>query len=69
MKLTELIKGKTAVFVEFHSGNLFYRVDDFKFPVPVGELHGSSIKSSEKASVFLKWIRKTHKEIANAERG
>ena len=63
MTLTELIKGKTAVFVEFHSGNLFYEVDGFRFPVPVNELHGASVCASEKASVFMKWIRKTHKEI------
>jgi len=64
MKLTDLIKGKTATFVEFHGGNLFYEIDGmFRFPVPVDELQGASISSTEKASVFMKWIKRTHKEI------
>jgi len=64
MKITELIKGKTAIFVEFHSGNLFYEIDGkFRFPVPVEELKGSYVKSEEKAATFFKWIRKTLAEI------
>ena len=64
MKLTELIKGKVAVFEEFHSGNLFYTIDDsFRFPVPVNELDGATVSRIEKASVFMKWIKRTHKEI------
>lgn len=67
MKLTDLIKGRTAVFVEYHGGNLFYDIDGiFRFPVPVDELSGSSIKATEKASVFMKWIKRTHKEINDA---
>lgn len=64
IKVTELIKGKVAVFEEFHSGNLFYTIDDkFRFPVPVDELQGTSVGAKEKASVFMKWIKRTHKEI------
>lgn len=69
MKLTELIKGKTAKFVEFHSGNLFYEIDGkFRFPVPVNELHGASIGAEEKASTFMKWIKKTYNDINNSKR-
>ena len=64
MKVTDLIRGKTAVFVEFHSGNLFYEIDgEFRFPVPVEELHGASISAEEKASVFMKWIKRAVKQI------
>jgi len=68
MKITDLIKGKTAVFVEFHGGNLFYEIDGkFRFPVPVDELQGASVGAEEKASVFMKWIRITHNEIMAAQ--
>lgn len=64
MKLKTLIVGQTATFVEFHSGNLFYEIDGrFRFPVPVEELHGARIGASEKASVFMKWIKRTYNEI------
>ena len=80
MKLIDLIKDKKAVFVEFHSGNLFYEIDvwsdydshgvrsksKFRFPVPVDELHGASVGASEKASVFMKWIKHTHNDINQA---
>lgn len=63
MKLKDLIKGKTAVFTEYHGGNLFYQVGSFRFPVPVDELHGASIKAEEKASVFMKWIKRANDQI------
>ena len=62
-KLTELIKGKKAHFVEFHGGNLFYQIDSFKFPVPVDELQGACVSSEENASVFMKWVKRALKEI------
>ena len=65
MQLIELIKGNKATFIEFHSGTLFYEVNGFRFPIPVEELQGASIKAEEKASVFLKWIRKALKEVEN----
>ena len=64
MRLTELIRGKKALFVEYHSGNMFYEIDgSFRFPVPVDELHGSSIKAEENASVFMKWVKRALNEI------
>jgi hypothetical protein len=64
VRLTDLIKGKAAVFVEFHGGNLFYEIDGkFRFPVPVDELQGTSVLSEEKASVFMKWVKRALKQI------
>jgi hypothetical protein len=64
VRLTDLIKGKRAVFVEFHGGNLFYEIDGkFRFPVPVDELQGTSVLSEEKASVFMKWVKRSLKQI------
>jgi hypothetical protein len=62
-KLTDLIKNKQAEFVEMHGGNLFYQIDDFKFPIPVEDLQGTCVKRTEKASVFMKWVKRALKEI------
>ncbi len=66
MKLKELIVGKKAKFVEFHSETLFYDIEGFRFPVPIYELQGASVKSEEKASVFLRWVKRTLDEINKA---
>ncbi len=65
MKLVNLIQGRNVRFVEYHSGNLFYQIvgGTFRFAVPVDELDGSRVGVEEKASVFLKWIKRTLKEI------
>jgi len=65
-KFVDLIKGKTAVFVGFHGGNLFYDIDGFRFPIPVNELQGASIGSTEKAAVFMKWVKRAYDEINSA---
>lgn len=62
-KLTELIKGRTAIFEEFHGDTLFYSIGDFRFPIPIKDLRGAKIGREEKASVFMKWIKLTLKEI------
>ncbi|KZX57950.1 hypothetical protein A3709_20250 [Halioglobus sp. HI00S01] len=69
MKLTDLIKDQTAWFVEFHSGTMFYELSGsgFRFAVPVDELQGASVGATEKASVFLKWIKRAHKQINRSQ--
>lgn len=63
--ITQLVKGKTAVFVEYHSENMFYEIEgeNFRFPVPVKELQGTSVKAKERASVFMRWIKRALKQI------
>lgn len=65
-KLTKLIKGQTATFEEFHGNTLFYSIGSFRFPVPVEELHGVRVGKEEKASVFMKWIKRALKDIEEA---
>ena len=57
--LKQLIIGKEAHFKQFRNGSLYYETDDgFVFEVPVNELSGASVNATEKASVFMKWIKK-----------
>lgn len=69
MKFTDLIKGRTAHFISFQCGRLVYELDTgFTFYVPVSELHGASVSATEKASVFMKWIKRTYDEIEESKR-
>lgn len=47
----------------YRSGNLWYEVDDFKFPVPVTDIGDATFLASDKASLFMRYIRKHLNEI------
>jgi len=63
VQLQPLIKNKIAHFSDFHDGVLFYEVGNFRFPIPIEELDGAAINATEKASVFLKWIKRAVNDI------
>ncbi len=69
MKVTDLVKGNQANFVRYQSGSLIYSIDanGFEFSVPVDELGTAPVGASEKASVFLKWIKATLKAIEEGD--
>lgn len=54
---------KTVNFMFYRSGNLWYEVDDFKFPVPVTDIGDATFLASDKASLFMRYIRKHLNEI------
>lgn len=68
MKLIDILK-QNVRFVQFRNGSLFYETEDgkFKFEVPSVELGDSTISSTEKASLFMKWIKKAFKEYEQSE--
>lgn len=81
MQLRELVRGNTARFSHIHGGTLFYTIQEgpeggpnlagtkeFTFPVPVEELGGTLVNAEERASVFIKWIRKSLKDIESGNK-
>lgn len=58
--IKELVKDTTVVFVEYRKGNLWYLVvdHDFKFPVPIDDVGDGIFKNTDKALLFMRYIRK-----------
>jgi len=50
---------KRVVFVRFQSNELWYRCENgFEFPVPVSDTNDAAFLPEDKASAFMRWIRK-----------
>ena len=62
MKIAELIKDNKAIFQWYRDGNLWYKVLDFEFPVPISDTGTATFLKEDKAIFFMRWIRK-HLEI------
>ena len=62
MTLIEILK-QTVHFKHYRNDSLYYETDDgkFTFEVPIKDLGGSSVAASEKASLFMKWIKEAIK--------
>lgn len=51
--------GKTVNFTHYHDGNLWYETEDhFAFPVPVSDIGNATFLATDKAMLFMRYIRK-----------
>lgn len=69
MKIIDLVKNKTAKFVCYRDGDLWYSIDmgegTWEFPVPISDT-GTGVFTCELKCIFLmRWIRKY---MANLEK-
>jgi hypothetical protein len=65
-----VIGDKKVVFVRYQSDELWYRCENgFAFPVPRYDTGDAAFLAEDKASLFMRWIRKhiTFLEGARAE--
>ena len=60
--LKEILKQNVS-FKHYRNGSLFYQTDDekFIFEVPCEDLGNASVKSKERAFIFMKWIKEALK--------
>jgi hypothetical protein len=59
MKLTEMVKGKRVTLEYYCSEELWYITDDgFQFPVPIEDAGTAKFLASDKATLFMRYIRK-----------
>ena len=60
MTIKDLVKGTTVKFTYYRAGNLYYEVEgkDFEFPVPIEDTGEASFPATEKAMLFMRYIRK-----------
>lgn len=51
--------GKTVSFLHYHDGNLWYETEDhFSFPVPISDVGNATFLATDKAMLFMRYIRK-----------
>lgn len=62
--LKDRVRG-TVNFSHYFDGSLWYKTeDDFSFPVPVSDIGNATFLSTDKAILFMRYIRK-HMELIN----
>jgi len=51
--------GKKVEFVYYRGGELWYKTEnDFIFPVPVNDIGDATFNATDKAMLFMRYIRK-----------
>lgn len=67
ISLARMAKGNTVAFAfykenKLEQGELWYEIDVdgkiFQFPVPISEVGSAIFKASDKATIFMRYIRK-----------
>lgn len=54
-----MVAGKTVKFVKYQRSELWYVTEcGFEFPVPLDETGDAAFLDTDKAMMFMRWIRK-----------
>ena len=66
-KLKEMVTGdKRVTFVKYKLGELWYKAENgFEFPVPINDTGEAEFSASDKALLFMRWIRRHLTSIEN----
>jgi len=56
--LPQLVKGQTVAFAYARKGELWYKLADLLFPVPFEDMGDGTFMSEDKATMFMRYIRK-----------
>lgn len=69
LTVKDMVKdNKQVTFVHYREGELWYRTEDgFEFPVPVADVGSATMLASDKALLFMRYIRK-HVDMLNQAR-
>lgn len=68
MSIKDMVKdGKMVTFKLYHHGELWYATEDgFQFPVPIHDTGDGVFLNTDKAILFMRYIRKQLKAIEDA---
>ena len=68
ISIKEMIRDNKQVTFAFYKDNaLWYRTDDgFEFPVPIADVGGATMLATDKALLFMRYIRKHVEMLASA---
>lgn len=66
MNIKDMVSnGKKVTFLRYQNNELWYVTETgFEFPVPLEDTGNAAFNSSDKALIFMRWIRK-HIETIN----
>jgi len=65
LSIKDMIKDKKVTFLHYKDGDLWYETEcGFEFPVPVSDTGTATMLAVDKASLFMRWIRK-HRTLIN----
>ena len=57
--IKDMVKDKTVRFLYFKENDLFYTTEcGFEFPVPISDVGTASMNATDKAILYMRWIRK-----------
>jgi hypothetical protein len=62
--IKNLVKDNTVNFEYYRDGALWYKVNDFFFPVPIEDIGNATFNASDKAILFMRYIRKHLETLA-----
>lgn len=69
MSIKEMVVNKTVSFVRFQNNELWYTTEcGFEFPVPLSDTKEAIFLNKDKASYFMRWIRKHLETIEAAKK-
>ena len=66
MRLIDMVKGKTVTLEFYRKGELWYKTEDgFMFPVPIEDCGDAKFLPKDKATLFMRYIRKQLEAVEN----
>lgn len=69
MSIKEMVVNKTVSFVRFQNNELWYTTEcGFEFPVPLVDTKEAIFLNQDKASYFMRWLRKHLETIEAAKK-
>ncbi len=64
MKLIEMVKNKKVHLEFYRKGELWYKTEDgFNFPVPISDTGDAAFLVEDKATLFMRYIKKQLKAV------
>lgn len=68
MSIKDMVKDKRVNFIYYREGELWYITEcGFEFPVPTWDTGTAFMKASDKAILFMRWIRKHIEYLEKAQ--
>ena len=67
MKLIDMVKNRVVRFKFYRKSELWYEIEDigFMFPVPVSDCGDATFLDTDKATLFMRYVRKQLEELKN----
>lgn len=62
INLKDLIKDNYVTFLSYKKGFFYYNIKNYIFPVPVDDIGDGELLHTDKAIMFMRWIRKAIQE-------